>query len=234
VIEPVTQLIAKSIQGVADNTVVIRTGTALSGTNRTTGVITVALDNDPSGVPISAISVAGLVQIGARVVMLAYPPRGLVVLGQIGGVPNLQTMVNVEPTNQPSYTLATLTAGTPVNGFVFTAPTSGQILLEVSPYLNVTGFGGRARVAGLIKTGNVIGSGTTVWNGDGDQGPLCLFENQDSTGATRWTSSSSGMTLVTGLIPNQVYNATSYYRLETAGAFSMVIHSRRITGLLVA
>lgn len=237
--------IARALQAQASTTINVRTGTALSGTNRATGVVTVQLDNDPNGTPVSAISVAGLVQIGARVLMLAYPPRGLVVLGQIGGTPNLQYLENHDPTDQAVYTSATATLGSPTVGFVFTAPATGSILLEVAPSMDVAGMntvtsiGAKARVFAQVRAGNVIGAGTLVWDGDGDKGPLVVFENQKSgatlPGTTSGVSVGSGQTPVVGLTPNQVYNASMWHRMDVAfGSNSVFVTSRRITGLLVA
>lgn len=242
---PALDQIAKALQAQDATTIDVRTGTALSGTNRTTGVITVALDNDPGGTPVSAICVAGLVPTGARVFMLAYPPRGLAVIGQIGGVPGLQFAESHDFTNQASYTLAAATLGTPAVGFVFTAPASGSVLLDVSVFMDVAGMntvttiGARGRVFGQVREGATIGAGTLTWDGDGDNGPLVVFENQKAGGATPGTVARVGMASgdapVVGLIPNKVYNASMWYRLETAAAgFSMGVNSRRITALLVA
>lgn len=236
--------IAKALQTQAATTIDVRTGTTLSGTNSDTGVVTVTLDNDPLSRPVSAISVAGVVQIGSRILMLAYPPRGLVVLGQIGGTPGLQYLEGHDYTDQATQTTTTAVLGTPAVGFTFKAPTSGEILLEVSSVFDTAGMniattiGARARIFGQVRTGATIGAGTLIWNGDGDQGPLILFENQKAGGGTPGTvasaSMSSGNAPVVGLSPNQVYNASLWYRLETAAAgLSLFVSSRRITGLLV-
>lgn len=101
--------IAKAIQAQAATTIVVRTGTALSGINRTTGAITVALDNDPNGKPVSAISVAtGLIQPGDRVFMLAYPPRGLVVIGKPGGNAQFDSLTAVNETVSNLITIGSL------------------------------------------------------------------------------------------------------------------------------
>lgn len=239
---PALDQIAKALQTQASTTINIRTGTCLSGTNRATGVVTVALDNDPKSTPVSAISVAGLVQIGARVAMLAYPPRGLLVVGQIGGLPALQFMESHDYTDQATYTSATATLGSPTVGFTFVAPTSGSILLEVSPVFELAGtnagavLGARGHIFAQVRTGNVIGSGALFQDGDGDKGPLVLAENQKIAAAATVTAfgMGSGYSPVVGLTPNQTYNASMWYRLEAAAAtYSIFVTSRRLTGLLV-
>lgn len=240
-------LVAKALQAQAATTVNVRTGVARSDADRVTGVISVALDNDPSGGPVSAVSVAGLVTAGARVLMLAYPPRGLVVIGQIGGTPDLQFLESHDYTNQAPYTSATATLGAITVGFAFVAPASGQILLEVSPSMDLTGMntttniGARGRVFAQVRAGDVLGAGTLIWDGDGDQGPLVIFENQKAGGTVPGTVAravlSSGDAPVSGLTPGLTYNASLWYRLENSNipaAFSLSINSRRLTGLLIS
>lgn len=242
--------IAKALQTQASTTINVRTGVARSDADRVTGVISVALDNDPAATAVSAVSVAGLVKAGARVLMLAYPPRGLVVIGQIGGVPNLQFLESHDYTNLATYALATATLGATTVGFTFTAPDSGSVLLEVSPSMDLTGMntgtgiGARARVFARVYVGTTIGQGTVAepgifWDGDGDRGPLVIFENQKSAGAVPGTvaraAMSSGDAPVTGLVPGKVYNASLWYRLENTGVgFTVAINSRRLTGLLIS
>lgn len=235
--------IAKAIAKAKDGTIVVRTGACLSGTQRSSGVVTVALDNDPASTPVSAISVAGPVQVGARVALLAYPPRGLLVLGQIGGLPALQFLESHDYTDQTTYTSATATLGSPTVGFTFTAPASGSILLEVSPVFELAGtnngtvLGARGHIFAQVRTGNVIGSGTLFQDGDADKGPLVLAENQKINAAATVAAfgMGSGYSPVVGLTPNQTYNASFWYRLETAVAtYSIFVTSRRITGLLLA
>lgn len=236
-----TQQIAKAIQNVQDQAIAVRTGTALSGTDRVSGVITVQLDNDPAGTPVSAVSVGGLIQLGARVMMLAYPPRGLVVIGQIGGTPNLQVMSSVSYANQASYTSNVPTLGASNVGFTFVAPLSGSVLLEVAPSIDVLGLGARGRVFARVYTGSAVGVGITppvgatlIWEGDGDQGPLVVGQNQVGAAAARYIMG-SGQCPVTGLTPNQTYSASLWYRLEFTGAgLAVNVNSRRLTGLLVA
>jgi hypothetical protein len=238
-----TQLI-NAIQSNSDKDIVIRTGTTVSGTSLHGGTVAVALDNDPSGTPVTAISVAGALQLGVRVACLAYPPRGLLVLGQIGGAPSLQTLQSQDFSNQSLQSTVTAVTGSPIVGFSFTAPASGSILLEVSTLMDVSGMnttsnvGPKARVFAQVRTGSTVGSGTLVWNGDTGSGPLILFEGQKPTGTVTSAGLSSGQAQVTGLTPNQTYNASYWYRLDAlnGGAgpvFSMFLTSRRLTGLLL-
>lgn len=224
----------KKVQAVQSSVPVIRTGTCLSAANRISGVVTVSLDNDPSQTPVSAISVAGLLQIGARVACIAYPTQGLLVIGQIGGVPNLQILEDRSFVNQVSYSSNVMTLGSPIVGFSFSAPTSGMIVLDVSTTIDVSTLGCRARLFAQVRTGPVVGSGTLFWDGDGDQGPLIILENQKTGGAAARGALSSGDSPVTGMTPNQIYNVSVGYRIETAATGSMAVNTRRVTGLLVA
>lgn len=73
----------KAIQGVKASVPVVRTGTCQSSANPVTGAVTVSLDNDPQNTPVTAISAADLLGVGVRVVLLAYPPQGLLVVGRL-------------------------------------------------------------------------------------------------------------------------------------------------------
>lgn len=72
--------IAKRISSVASDITTVRTATVA-----TDGVppaqTQVVLDNDPSRTPINAMGLNSLLPKGTRVACLAYPPRGLLVLG---------------------------------------------------------------------------------------------------------------------------------------------------------
>lgn len=74
--------VAKRIASVASDIVTVRTATVA-----TDGVppkeTMVILDNDPSRTPIAALGLNFSLAQGTRVVCLAYPPRGMVVLGAI-------------------------------------------------------------------------------------------------------------------------------------------------------
>lgn len=240
----------KAIQKIAGESVYVRTGVCLSGSLRSTGVVTVSLDNDPAGTPVSAVTVNGPLQIGQRVALLAYPPRGLIVLGPIGGLPGLSFLEKHDSTAQPTYVSAVATLGSPLVGFTFVAPASGTILLEVSTAMDVAGMrtttnvGGKGRVFARVYSGPTIGSGTATepspfWDGDVVGAPLIIFENQKTAGAVPGTTAStaggSGQSPVTGLTPNKTYNVSLWYRLDntTDPSYSMFVYNRRVTGLLV-
>lgn len=74
--------IGKAIQGVNDKTVTVRTGTVVS--NRAPLENTqVVLDNDLSETAVTAMGTGAPYPIGTRVALLAYPPRGLLVIGGV-------------------------------------------------------------------------------------------------------------------------------------------------------
>lgn len=74
--------IAKRISSVASDIVTVRTATVFTD-SVAPAQTEVVLDNDPSQTPINALGLNFSLAKGTRVVCLAYPPRGLVVLGAI-------------------------------------------------------------------------------------------------------------------------------------------------------
>jgi hypothetical protein len=72
--------ISKKIRDVASDIVTVRTGTVVTnyaGLPKSR----VILDNDPSGTPVAAQGLSNTLPDGTRVMCLAYPPRGLAILG---------------------------------------------------------------------------------------------------------------------------------------------------------
>lgn len=72
--------IAKRITSVASDIATVRLGTVASNMVQLNETM-VILDNDPSRTPINAMGVGSPLPAGSRVACLAYPPRGLLVLG---------------------------------------------------------------------------------------------------------------------------------------------------------
>jgi hypothetical protein len=126
-----TQLI-NAIQNNADQDVVIRTGVTLSASSGS-GTISVALDNDPSQTPCTAISTGyNAIQVGTRVLLVAYPTRGLAVIGVIGNPPNPLTASN--QFQSASYNLVTSTSystNSNMAGFPFSYPPSGRVMVYI-------------------------------------------------------------------------------------------------------
>lgn len=133
-----------------------------------------------------------------------------------------------QTTNQANMTSQTATAGANVCGFSFVCPPSGQVLLEVAAYFDVTTTNEELWVWGEIRSGSTVASGTIQGSTHGktDNGPLLVGEAQNGTGNY---FISSGFTLVTGLTPGTTYNAAVFYALGTATGGSANVYSRRIT-----
>jgi hypothetical protein len=83
--------IREAINNVAKKIIVHRTGTIASNGVAASST-RVVLDNDDSGQPVAALSVAGPLAAGVRVSCLAYPPKGLVVLGPLGATASLSSL----------------------------------------------------------------------------------------------------------------------------------------------
>ncbi len=77
----------KKLKQVSDRIVTVRTGTVVS-TGAPLDQTLVALDNDPSATPVEARALNFPLTKGMRVACLAYPPRGLIVLGALGPLPD--------------------------------------------------------------------------------------------------------------------------------------------------
>lgn len=116
----------------------IRTGVTLSTASG--GNISVALDNDPTGTSVTAISTGyNAIQVGTRVLLVAYPTRGLAVLGVIGSPPNPLTASN--QFQAAAYNLVTSTSySTNANmaGFPFAYPPSGRVMVYIRSAISWT------------------------------------------------------------------------------------------------
>lgn len=77
---------AKAIRETQASVPTIRTGTVVTDyASITTTYVT--LDNDPTSTPVRAMPMAGaLLPVGTRVGLIAYPPRGLAIIGRLDGI----------------------------------------------------------------------------------------------------------------------------------------------------
>jgi hypothetical protein len=104
----VDKAIRDAINGVAKKLVTVRTGTVVSNlvaTDKTQ----VILDNDPTGAVVQALNLAGPLAKDTRVVCIAYPLRGLVVVGPLDATKSLATLTSNVATNTSN--VATNTSG---------------------------------------------------------------------------------------------------------------------------
>lgn len=79
--------ISKRIKEVASRLVSVRTGTVVSD-NAAPASTLVRLDGDPSGSPVVGHGLNFPLPVGSRVSCLAHPPRGLLILGVLGALPD--------------------------------------------------------------------------------------------------------------------------------------------------
>lgn len=79
-----TDAYAQAIRETAASVPTVRLGTVLSNLSSPEQTV-VKLDSDQSQTPITAISACGILPTGTRVAMMAYPPRGLLIVGRLDG-----------------------------------------------------------------------------------------------------------------------------------------------------
>lgn len=110
-----------------------------------------------------------------------------------------------------SYT-TTASAGTYADcAVVWTAPTSGRVIIHVNARLFNSGTGGTL-VTAETRTGSTIGAGTIV-DGAADRGPSHYGNSFARTGTTR---------MLSGLTPGATYNTRLLHR-ATSGTGSIAL-----------
>lgn len=179
----------------------------------------ITLDTAPD-VPAPAQTLMGTWAKGTRVKCLAYPPRGLLILGSNEADSFVFTSAvmahkaHTQTTDQATYNSAVGTLGTGTNGFTFVAPPSGAGTFACGGFGVVLVADVVGKFWGEIREGATIGSGTLVWNGDSDLGPEIRIEAESAS--NRFYVGSAPV-LVTGLTPGATYNASGWYAVEAAG-----------------
>jgi hypothetical protein len=133
-----------------------------------------------------------------------FSPSGNVTAGGNVQAATPLTVSDIQMTNgttgSTTFT-ATLTGGTAC-GVVFTAPTSGKVMVHNNCGLfNTTDFS----ICGYeVRTGNVVGSGTVVQAVDDDHALITKATNLDQRG-NQWP--------LTGLTAGNEYNVRQLYRV---------------------
>lgn len=79
------RLVAGKLKDLASDIVTVRTGTVVSDYESMSQTL-VTLDNDPEQASVQAMALNGALPSGARVLLIAYPPRGLVIVGTMAQV----------------------------------------------------------------------------------------------------------------------------------------------------
>lgn len=108
---------------------------------------------------------------------------------------------NSSTVNTSTTSSATAVAGSTVVGVTFVAPPSGLVLITAALIINASAAAGNAGGGFVVKTGGVIGSGTTVY--DPATEPNAKMAQNGYAGALAGTVTD----LVGGLTPGNTYNA---------------------------
>lgn len=85
------------LKDIASDIITIRTGTVASDYAPMTST-QVTLDNDPDGVLVQALCLNQPLAVNTRVMMVAYPPRGLAIVGTMGQLPTTVDSGWIAPT----------------------------------------------------------------------------------------------------------------------------------------
>lgn len=119
--------------------------------------------------------------------------------------------------NSTSYTLGGATVG-----IAFTAPTSGRVLLLVSGRIHLnSATGQRVLLAGEVRTGSTVGSGTVVYAAADDDALEVGQTANDRLGGTRSVP-------VEGLTAGSTYNVSLWHRNAASVASAASIFYRAV------
>lgn len=164
--------IRKAVKGVADKVVTVRTGTVESN-NASASKTRVVLDNDTTGTPVAALSVAGPLAKGVRVSCVAHP-AGLLVLGPLEATHSLAELGAhfIAPGNYvPTLTQGATITKTPE--FAVYARTNGWAYAQVSLSVGSAGTAANQIIVGLpplvptsyrnLGSGAVFDASTGLW-----------------------------------------------------------------------
>lgn len=141
------RLVAGKLKDLASDIVTIRTGTVVTDYAPMSATL-VTLDNDPESATVQALALNGPLPSGARVAMIAYPPRGLLVIG---------TMVDT---------------GVLPSGLIVITTTRAFNMTEVlgAKQLKVTTIGGGGAGGGTVATAG----GSSAFGSGGSSGGLAI------------------------------------------------------------
>lgn len=151
---------AQAIIEVKGSVPVIRTGTVTSDLADSISTY-VVLDNDPTATPVRALSAAGVFEQTTRVAMLAYPPRGLIIIGRLDGDAAFERL-RLTATDDVSLT-STLHA-------LQIGPTTGANLAMDNNEIQARSNGAAAGLF-LNNDGGLVGIGTGAATGNVQIGP---------------------------------------------------------------
>lgn len=109
----------------------------------------------------------------------------------------------------------TYAAGSPVVGFAFTAPPSGQIELTVGGYIVTNNNTVEIRLSFEVRAGATVGSGTVVWAASHLRGIVAgtaVNAGATARAAGTWTA------VIGALTPLSSYNVRTMHALDSAGS----------------
>lgn len=206
------RLVTGKLKDLASDIVTVRTGTVVSDFAPMSQTL-VTLDNDPESAQVQAQALGGPLPAGARVQMIAFPPRGLVILGVMIGVSGYGSTIQVFTANgsfaDPGSEYATLIIETWAGG-----GGGGSAAASTAGNCSMGGGGGgggyaRAVVAtsgltfplqvnhGAGGTADVAGSNASVVDNNGAGAVLCRALGGGAgaalaNGATLWQNATGG------------------------------------------
>ncbi|MFF7183254.1 hypothetical protein [Streptomyces sp. NPDC008121] len=117
------------------------------------------------------------------------------------------------------FTDIVFTAGTPIVGVVFTAPTTGRVRVDWHSRFQPTSAVA-AQVAFALRSGSTLGAGAMVQDGLNEH---CLETPNVSGSGSRVQASM--YSIVSGLTPGSVYNAVVCHRMVSAGSGTIFARS---------
>lgn len=146
------RLVAGKLKDLASDIVTVRTGTVVSDYAPATQTL-VTLDNDPEQASVQAIATNGSMPSGTRVWMIAYPPRGLAVVGAFSGLSVFELETQI----------AALQAASADTGWI--APTLTNTWANYASGFQSAAYrkiGNQVFIRGLVKDG-VVGGATPIF-----------------------------------------------------------------------
>lgn len=198
------------LKELASDIVTVRTGTVISDFAAMTSTI-VVLDNDPDGAQVQALALSGPLPTQTRVMMVAYPPRGLAIVGTMAAVPPMISGA----TMFTFYGNDTLTAAqaAPFRSLLFRVGAGGGAgggapATTLNNSSGGGGGGGGGYAERMLPTSGLIfplavtvgGGGTGVSGGTGNNGGTSSVIDNNGAGTTLCSASggSGGGTLANG------------------------------------
>lgn len=115
-----------------------------------------------------------------------------------------------EAADETAWTNTSFASGTNVNGVVFTAPTSGNVMVFYRARVQANSANQRALVSVKVSTGSTIDAGVVVSPAADDQ---AIETSQGTTGGAETRMQCGDWRYVTGLTAGNAYNAVVQFKV---------------------